>query len=257
MSGFSLQGVVAISDSRRKRLEADIRDRLSLAHFWTSIQPNVGSHVSGLDMPTLDPGTVAPALGFLGAAGLAVFAISGTLAAARQRLDIVAAGFFAVVTATGGGTVRDLLIGAPVFWMKDWTPVASCIAVAITVWLVPLHRWPARTLDWFDAAGLSAFAVYGTAKAIGVGVSPLPAVAMGVVTACLGGIIRDVVANVPSIILRNELYVTAALAAGAAFVALLHVGFAQDLSSAIAFVIGFALRGAGIHWKLALPRHRG
>jgi len=208
-------------------------------------------------MLTLDPGTAAPALGFLGAAGLAVFAISGALVAARQRLDIVAAGFFAVVTATGGGTVRDLLIGAPVFWIKDWTPIASCIVVAIAVWLVPLHRWPARTLDWFDAAGLSAFAVYGAAKAIGVGVSPLPAVAMGVVTACLGGIIRDMVANVPSIMLRNEVYVTAALAAGATFVGLLHAGLSQGWASVIASVVGFALRGAGIQWKLALPRHRG
>lgn len=208
-------------------------------------------------MITLDPSKVAPALHFLGVAGLTVFAMSGALAAARQRLDIVATGFFAVVTATGGGTVRDLLIGAPVFWMNDWAPIAICIVAAIAVWLVPLHRWPARMLDWFDAAGLSAFAVYGAAKAVEVGVSALPAVAMGVVTACLGGIVRDMVANVPSIMLRNELYVTAALAAGSTFVILLHVGLAQGYSSVIATVVGFALRGAGIHWKLALPRHRG
>ena len=208
-------------------------------------------------MLTLDQSTVAPALHFLSTAGLTVFAISGALAAARQRLDIIAAGFFAVVTAIGGGTVRDLLIGVPVFWLTDWTPIAICVVVAVAVWLVPLHRWPAQALDWFDAAGLSAFAVYGAGKAVGVGVSPLSAVAMGVVTACLGGIIRDVVANVPSIMLRNELYVTAALAAGATFVGLLHVGVAQGWASAIATLIGFALRGAGIHWKLALPRHRG
>lgn len=200
---------------------------------------------------------VAPAFHILGMMGLTLFAMSGALAAARQRLDIVAAGFFAVVTATGGGTVRDLLIGAPVFWMKDWVPIAICIVAAIVVWLVPLHRWPARALDWFDAAGLSAFAVYGAGKAVDIGVSPLPAVAMGVVTACLGGIVRDMVANVPSIMLRNELYVTAAIAAGSMFVALLHIGLAQGYSSLIATVMGFAIRGAGIHWKLALPRHRG
>lgn len=208
-------------------------------------------------MFTLDPGAVGTALPFLSIAGLTVFAISGALVAARQRLDIVAAGFFAIITAAGGGTVRDLLIGVPVFWMKDWTAVAICVVVAIAVWLVPLHRWPSRALDWFDAAGLSAFAVYGAAKAIGVGVSPLSAVAMGVVTACLGGIIRDMVANVPSIMLRNELYVTAALAAGSAYVGLLHIGIAQGWASVIATVLGFLLRGAGIRWKLALPRHRG
>lgn len=208
-------------------------------------------------MLTLDQGTVGPVLQLLGRAGLTVFAMSGALAAARQRLDIVAAGFFAVVTAIGGGTLRDLLIGAPVFWMTDWTPIVSCILVAVAVWLVPLHRWPARTLDWFDAAGLSAFAVYGAAKAVEAGVSPLSAVAMGVVTACFGGLIRDVVANVPSVMLQNELYVTAALAAGSTFIALLHIGIGWGWASAIATSVGFALRGAGIYWKLTLPRHRG
>lgn len=149
-------------------------------------------------MALIGPNTVSPVLHVLSIAGLTVFAISGALAAARQGLDIIAGGFFAVVTATGGGTVRDVLIDQPVFWMNDWTPIVICSLVTVAVWLVPLRVWPAKALDWFDAAGLSAFAVYGTAKALGVGVSPLPAVVMGVVTACLGGIIRDMVAGVPS-----------------------------------------------------------
>lgn len=208
-------------------------------------------------MDASGPGMVEPALRLLALAGLTVFAVSGALAAARQRLDIIAAGFFAVVTATGGGTVRDLLIGAPVFWMKDWTPIAICIAVAAAVWLVPLHRWPARALDWFDAAGLSAFSVYGAAKALGFDASPLSAVAMGVVTACLGGIVRDMVAGVPSIMLRNELYVTAALAAALSFVALRYIGLPEGMAGIVAAVAGFALRGAAIRWQLALPRHKG
>lgn len=208
-------------------------------------------------MITMDPHTAAPVLHLLSLAGITVFAISGALAAARQRLDIIAAGFFAVVTATGGGTVRDLLIAAPVFWMKDAVPIVICIVVAGAAWLVPLTRWPTRALDWFDAAGLAAFAVYGTAKALGTGASPLSAVAMGVVTACLGGIIRDMVAGIPSIMLRNELYVTAALAAGLIFVVLLHAGAPQGWASVVSAAIGFALRGAGIVWKLALPRHPG
>ncbi|QJU60674.1 trimeric intracellular cation channel family protein [Sphingomonas sp. AP4-R1] len=205
----------------------------------------------------IGPNAVSPVLHLLSIAGLTVFAISGALAAARQRLDIIAGGFFAVVTATGGGTVRDVLIDEPVFWIRDWSPVVICALATVAVWLVPLHRWPAKALDWFDAAGLSAFAVFGTAKALGVGVSPLPAVVMGVVTACLGGIIRDMVAGVPSIMLRNELYVTAALAAGLAFVGLLHTGMGYGWASLISAAVGFALRGAGIRWKLALPRHRG
>lgn len=208
-------------------------------------------------MALIGPNTVSPVLHVLSIAGLTVFAVSGALAAARQRLDIIAGGFFAVVTATGGGTVRDVLIDQPVFWMNDWTPIVICSLVTVAVWLVPLRVWPAKALDWFDAAGLSAFAVYGTAKALGVGVSPLPAVVMGVVTACLGGIIRDMVAGVPSIMLRNELYVTAALTAGLVFVGLLHAGVGHGWASLTAAIVGFALRGAGIHWKLALPRHRG
>lgn len=208
-------------------------------------------------MTVIDQNALAPVLNLLGLAGLTVFAVSGALAAAWQRLDIVAAGFFAVVTATGGGTLRDIMIGAPVFWLRDWVPVTLCVVTAVAVWLVPLRRWPVRALDWFDAAGLAAFAVYGTAKAVGAGVSPLPAVAMGVVTACLGGVIRDMVAGVPSIMLRNELYVTAALAGGLAFVGLLEAGVTEGAASAIAAAAGFALRAAGIRWKLALPRHSG
>ncbi len=208
-------------------------------------------------MTLIDPKALAPALDLLALAGLTVFAVSGALAAARQRLDIVAAGFFAVVTATGGGTLRDIMIGAPVFWLRDGMPVTLCVVTAVAVWLVPLRRWPVRALEWFDAAGLAAFAVYGTAKAVGAGVSPLPAVAMGVVTACLGGVIRDMVAGVPSIMLRNELYVTAALAGGSAFVGLLGAGMKESVASAIATAAAFALRAAGIRWKLALPRHPG
>lgn len=108
---------------------------------------------------------IEPILRGLNIAGLSVFAVSGALAAARNRLDIIAAGFFAIVTAVGGGTLRDVLIGAPVFWMRDPTPLVICLAVAAAVWLVPPTRWPERALDWFDAAGLSAYAVYGAGKA--------------------------------------------------------------------------------------------
>ena len=161
-----------------------------------------------------------PVLRYLDITGLAVFAVSGALVAARKRLDIIAACFFAVVAATGGGTIRDLLIGAPVFWMHDAGPLIICILVALAVWVVPLRHWPIRALEWFDAAGLAAYAVYGAAKALSFGIPPLPSAAMGVVTACMGGVIRDIVAGEPSIMLRNELYVTAALLAVVLFVGL-------------------------------------
>lgn len=194
---------------------------------------------------------------WINVAGIAVFAASGALAAARARLDFVAACFFALITATGGGTLRDLLIGAPVFWMHDPAPVALCTLVAVAVWAIPLRKWPGRALEWLDAVGLAAYAVYGAAKALEFGVSPVPAVAAGIVTACLGGVIRDITAGTPSILMKNEIYVTASLGAALVYVVLVSVGVSSPWPSSAGFVTGFALRGAAIRWKLALPRHRG
>jgi uncharacterized membrane protein YeiH len=196
-------------------------------------------------------------LPWLDLAGIAVFAASGALAAARKRLDFVGACFFALVTATGGGTLRDLLIGAPVFWMQGPSVVMLCIGVAALAWAVPLRWWPERALDWFDAAGLAAYAVYGAGKALFYGIPPVPAAAAGVVTACVGGIVRDITAGVPSILMRHELYVTAALCAAAVFVLLTQGGVPAPLPTAAGFVAGFAVRGAAIRWGLTLPPHPG
>ena len=199
----------------------------------------------------------ASVLALLDVAGLSVFAASGALLAARKHLDLLAAVFFALITATGGGTLRDVLIGSPVFWMQDSTPVILCVVVALAVWVVPLRFWSARTLDWFDAAGLAAYSVYGAAKAIEFGVSPVSAIAAGVVTACVGGIIRDITAGVPSVLMRHELYVTAALAGALVFVVLAIFGVAAPLPALLGFATGFILRAAAIKWHLALPAYRG
>lgn len=196
-------------------------------------------------------------LPWLELAGLSVFAASGALAAARKRLDFVAASFFALITATGGGTLRDVLIGAPVFWMRDAAPVVVSVLVAVAVWIVPLRWWPERALDWLDAAGLAAYSVYGAGKALHFGVAPVPAVAAGVITACVGGIIRDIAAGMPSVLLRYELYVTAALLAAASFVGLAKLGVTAPWPACIAASLGFGLRGAAIQWRLALPPHPG
>lgn len=196
-------------------------------------------------------------LPWLDMAGIAVFAASGALMAARKRLDFIGACFFALITATGGGTLRDLLIRAPVFWMQDATPVLLCLGVALAAWTVPLKWWPERALDWFDAMGLAAYAVYGAGKALQYGVGPIPAVAAGVITACLGGVIRDVTAGVPSTLMRHELYVTAALAAAVSFVVLTSSGLNPPLPSLLGFLAGFATRASAIVWKVALPPHRG
>lgn len=199
----------------------------------------------------------ASAFVWLDIAGIAVFATSGALAAARMRQTLVTFAFFAAITGIGGGTVRDLLIGAPVFWMQDSTLIAVCLCVALAVWLTPLNWWPDRAIDWFDALGLAAYSVFGAAKALAYGVPPLPAAIMGVVTASFGGIVRDVLAGVPSIIIRPELYVTAAALSAGSYVVLQAAGLEALLAAVISFALGFALRALAIVKGLHLPGYKG
>jgi uncharacterized membrane protein YeiH len=141
--------------------------------------------------------------------------------------------------------------------MRSPTPVILCVIIAIASWAIPLRWWPERALDWLDAAGVAAYAVYGASKALEFGVSPAPAVAAGVITACLGGVIRDITAGVPSILMRHELYVTPALLAAASFVVLTRMQLTAPWPALLAFALGFAVRAAAIRWKLTLPAHRG
>jgi len=199
---------------------------------------------------------LSDALVILDIFGVAVFAVSGALVAAEKRQTLVTFIFFAVVTGVGGGTLRDLLIGAPVFWVHANVTLLICIAAALGVWLFSTRRFSARALDWFDAAGLAAYATYGSAKALAYGVAPVPAFAMGVLTACFGGIVRDVLAGVPSILMRPELYVTAAALAAGLFVGLSLAGVSMWVAAAIAVVAGFALRGLAIARGWALPSYK-
>ncbi len=187
--------------------------------------------------------------------GLTVFAISGALLAANKRQTLVTFIFFAVATGVGGGTMRDVLIGAPVFWVHNNATLLICIGAALAVWLVSTRRLAGRALAWFDAAGLAAYATYGAAKALSYGVAPVPAFAMGVLTGCFGGIVRDVLAGEPSILMRPELYVTAAALAAGLFVGLLTLGVPIWVAAVIGALAGFALRGAAIARGWALPAY--
>ena len=195
-------------------------------------------------------------LPWLDIAGIAIFAVSGALAAARCGQTIVTFVFFAAVTGTGGGTLRDLLIGAPVFWIHDNRALAVCLLAAIAVWVTPQQIWPVKAIDWFDGLGLAAYAVFGSWKALAFGVPPLGAAAMGVVTACMGGIIRDVLAGEPSILLRPEVYVTAAALAAGLFVLLTMLGTPLLAAAAIAVGAGFVLRAFAIVRGIALPGYQ-
>ncbi|WP_397575791.1 trimeric intracellular cation channel family protein [Sphingorhabdus sp.] len=189
--------------------------------------------------------------------GIAVFAASGALAAAQRKQTLVTFSFFALVTGVGGGTVRDLLIGAPVFWVQDWRVAATCLVTAGLVWVTPQHLWKPRALDWFDAVGIAIYAVFGTWKSLTLGVPLLPAMMMGVITACVGGIIRDVLAGEPSILLKPEIYVTAAALASGLFGLSLFIGLPVLPAAIFSAAAGFALRAMAIWKGWAIPAYRG
>ena len=199
---------------------------------------------------------IGPILPWLDLFGIAVFAATGALAAARREQTFVTLAFFALVTGVGGGTIRDLLIGAPVFWVHDARVAGLCLAIALLMWFTPQRWWKTGAFDWLDAAGLAAYAAFGAAKALSYGIPPVPAAVMGVVTACAGGIIRDILAGEPTILMRPELYVTAAALASALQVGLTLAGLPTFVAGLIATTAGFALRAAAIRWKLGLPAYR-
>ena len=196
-----------------------------------------------------------PALEFLDYLGIGVFAASGALLAAKKRLTLVTFFFLAVATGIGGGTLRDLLIGAPVFWIGENWILLICLAAALAVWFTPGRLWRGSALVWFDAVGLAAYATYGAAKGLAYGAAPLPAFGMGVLTACAGGIIRDLLADEPSILMRPELYVTAAALSSGLLVALNLGGAPQVVAAAVAGVAGFGLRAVAILRGWSLPSY--
>ncbi|MCB2088163.1 MAG: TRIC cation channel family protein, partial [Sphingomonadaceae bacterium] len=196
----------------------------------------------------VNPEILTPVLDLLDFLGVAVFALSGALLAAKERQTFVTMGFFALLTGVGGGTVRDLLIGAPVFWINDAWVAAICLGTALLAWFTPTRWWDGKLLDYADGLGLTAYAVLGTAKALTYGIPPVPAMVMGIVTGCVGGIFRDVVAGRPSIIMRPELYVTAAALSAALCVAGTLASLPSPITYSIAAAAGFALRAAAIRW---------
>ena len=200
--------------------------------------------------------TAAPLIAALDYAGVAVFAATGALAAARAKQTIVTFVFFAAVTGVGGGTLRDLLIGAPVFWVGRSDYLGVCICAAALVWLLRADRWRLRTLLWLDAVGLAAYAVIGAAKAASYGVPPVAQVAMGVLTASFGSIVRDLLANERSVLLRREIYVSAAALGAIVDVVAAGAGCDPRIAGVAGFAAGFTLRAAALGWDIALPGYR-
>jgi uncharacterized membrane protein YeiH len=196
-----------------------------------------------------------PATLILDAVGVAAFAATGALVAARKGMDITGFALLAIVTGVGGGTLRDLLLGiAPVGWVGDPFAVFLCIGVATLTYAFygRLHKMQ-KAIIWCDALGLALFSVTGTKLALATGAAPVVACAMGVVTATFGGIIRDVLSAEVPLILRREIYATASLLGAAVFVVLQALAFPLELAMAAGFTAAFALRGLAIINGWSLP----
>lgn len=190
--------------------------------------------------------------------GLCVFAVTGSLVASRKETDIVGFALLGSVTGIGGGTVRDVLLGVePVFWVRQPAYLVTCVAVSsVMFFLAHIPQSRERMLLWFDAVGLALFSVTGTVSALTTGAGPVIAIAMGVATATFGGIIRDILGGESPIILKQEIYITAALLGATVFVSLTWLGLSADTSAGLAFLTAFSLRAAALHWNLSLPRYR-
>jgi len=186
-----------------------------------------------------------------------VFAVSGALVASRQRLDVMAFMWFAVITGVGGGTVRDLILNVPVFWVQNPIHVSACLVTAVVIHFVaPLVESRYRTLLWFDAFGLALVTIAGTVKASDVGSPALVAVAMGAVTGIVGGILRDTLGHVPSVLLGREIYVTASVLGACTYIGLdaLNVGRLPAMIAGI--LVTFGVRSMAITFNWSLPVFR-
>lgn len=190
-------------------------------------------------------------------AGVAFFAATGALAASRKQLDIIGFIFLGTVTGIGGGTARDLILGVDVFWVKDHAYILICVASTVCVYFgAHLLESRYRLLLWLDAFALAAYGVYGAHKGLLLTGSPVVAVVMGMLTGTLGGILRDVLAGEPSILLRRDIYITAVLAGACGFVAAQGLGMAQMPASLIGFVLAFGVRSGALMFGWTLPSYK-
>lgn len=188
--------------------------------------------------------------------GLFVFAISGALTALRNDMDIFGVAMIAFVTGVGGGTIRDVLLGSfPVWWVADPLAIPICIAGAVAATVAqPVIASRLKTLIWADAVGLGVFAILGAQAALAADAPPIIAMFMGAVTATFGGIARDVLCNEVPLVLKQEIYATAALIGAGVYVGLIALKIDMGLAAVIAALVTFAIRAAAIVFNVQSPK---
>jgi uncharacterized membrane protein YeiH len=188
--------------------------------------------------------------------GVAVFAVSGAIAAGRRAMDLIGVMALAVVTAIGGGTIRDILLSRhPIFWLAD--PAYLIVIVAAALITVAYARWrpvPRATLLVADALGLAVFSVIGAQIAEASGLPAVSCVLLGTVTGTAGGVVRDVLsAEVPLLFRGGNLYATAAMVGTTTYFLLERAGVPRVLASQAGMIVCAGLRFAAIWWRLQLP----
>lgn len=190
-------------------------------------------------------------------AGVAISAIAGALAARGRRVDLFGVVVLALVTALGGGTIRDLCLGAtPVFWIADWRYAATSIVTGAATFLLLRQMEPLlKYLELADACALALFTILGTSKSILLGAPGFGAVVLGTVTGVAGGILRDVLLNELPLVFRPEirLYATAAIAGASTFTIAHQLALAPVAAAGLGVAVTLALRLAAIRWSLSLP----
>ena len=188
--------------------------------------------------------------------GTISFAISGSFAAMQRRLDPFGVLIIAFVTSIGGGTVRDLLLGdTPVAWMRD---VNYCLLILLTSIATIFFKTHIKkfkvTLFLFDSLGLGLFTMLGIQKGIIFGLSPGICIALGTITGCFGGIIRDTLLNTIPVIFRKEVYATACIMGGILYFTLLYFNLKEDLAKVAVIAFIFTVRIVVVRYKVTLPK---
>jgi uncharacterized membrane protein YeiH len=190
--------------------------------------------------------------------GVAVFSVSGALAAGRKGMDFLGVVVIAAVTAVGGGTLRDILLNRhPIFWIADPTYLfIVCLAAVCTLCYVRVQPPPGNTLLFADALGLALFTISGTQTGEAAGLSPIIAVLMGTITGVAGGVMRDILSAEIPFILHRDIYATAAIAGSSLYLILKAEGCQNLWAFGWGMVVVLALRLLAMLWGLRLPIFR-
>ncbi len=186
--------------------------------------------------------------------GTISFAMSGSFAAMQKRFDPFGVIIIAFVTSVGGGTVRDLLLDVPVFWMHDLLSVSLIFFTAVFTMIFKLIEKNFQvTLFIFDSLGLGLFTIIGVEKALNAELHPIIGIVLGTITGCFGGIIRDILLNRIPLIFRKEIYATAAISGGILYILLKNYsGFNEQINQIITILLIVSIRTLAVkyHWQI-------